>query len=64
MTPTSLVALRYHLLFAGAVLLGYVAVTLFGLDGNPLLGVLAGQGVGAGIQETTGGSAGDANEKS
>lgn len=53
MTPVSLTALRYHLLFAGAVLAGYVAVSLFGLDGNPLLGVLAGQGVGAGIQTQT-----------
>lgn len=65
MTATALMALKYHLLFAGAVLLGYVAVSLAGSDGNPLLGVLAGQGVGAGIQTQTaltGGSTEDGNE--
>jgi hypothetical protein len=47
MTPAALIA---HTLFATAVIVCYTVLSATGHDGNALLGVLLGQGVGGGIQ--------------
>jgi hypothetical protein len=50
-TPTMLVLL-IQAVIAVVVLVGYMILTLTGHDGTPMLTVLVGQGVGAGVQAT------------
>lgn len=54
--PVTPSAATLHIAFAALMVVCYTILTAVGHDGNALLALLGGQGVGAGIQAATGGT--------